>query len=101
MTIFKFIKTGKGFLLLTALFVFITFINSIHPEEENEEVSKPLLRVFPIYRLEECEWALRFDICHKCIAKKEKYAQKIYFHKDRPYREHGCYTESKGFYVLQ
>ncbi len=66
-----------------------------------EEESKPLLRVFPIYRIEECEWAIRFDICLKCIRKKESYAQRIRFLENEVFREHGCYTDSKGFYILE
>lgn len=79
--------------IITILFCFSI---QIHSEEE----SKPLLRVFPIYRAEECEWSIRFDICLKCIRKKEKYAQRILFYSDKPFREHGCYTDEKGFYPL-
>lgn len=64
-----------------------------------EEESKPLLRVFPIFREEECDWSIRLDICLYCIRKGEKYAQKIYFYEDLPYRVHGCYTDKKGFYT--
>lgn len=63
------------------------------------EDSKPLLRVYPIFREEECEWAIRLDICRYCIKKGERYAQKIIFYSDAPYRIHGCYTEKKGFYA--
>jgi len=97
--LFKFIQVIKtttlcGFLLL----VLSPLFSQNSPE--NEE-SKPLLRVFPIFRPEECEWAIRFDICLRCMQKRERYAQKIYFLKESgPYREHGCYTDKKGFYVL-
>ena len=75
---------------------------SIFSQDLGEEESKPLLRVFPIFRPEECEWSIRFDICLRCIKKREHYAQKIYFMKDGgPFREHGCYTDEKGFYVLR
>ncbi|HNH08936.1 MAG TPA: hypothetical protein PK683_10565 [Leptospiraceae bacterium] len=85
-------QTVKLFLLLSL---------SLHAVPKSEEISKPLLRVFPVYRMEECEWAVRMDVCWSCIRKKEKYAQKIYFLKEGgTYREHGCYTEKKGFSVL-
>lgn len=80
--------------------VFLFYLVPIFAEEITED-SKPLLRVFPIYRIEECEWAIQMFICQKCIQKKEKYAQKIYFYSNGPYREHGCYTDSKGFYTLK
>jgi hypothetical protein len=64
-----------------------------------KEDSKPLLRVFPIYRVEECEWAIRMFICQRCVKNNERYAQKIYFYKDGPLRISGCYTDEKGFYV--
>lgn len=74
---------------------------SLYGAPKFEEISKPLLRVFPAYRMEECEWAVRMDVCWACIRKKERYAQKIYFLKEGgTYREHGCYTDKKGFSVL-
>lgn len=81
------------------LLLFVTSSQSEPPAGEQE--SKPLLRVYPIFRPEECEWSIRFDICLRCMKKKERYAQKIYFFKDgSPYREHGCFTDAKGFYLL-
>ncbi|MCB1143835.1 MAG: hypothetical protein H7A24_02975 [Leptospiraceae bacterium] len=63
-----------------------------------EEESKPLLRVFPIYRPEECDWAIRWDICLACMRMGERYAQKIYFPTEGgPIRVHGCFTNQKGF----
>ena len=55
-----------------------------------------------IFRPEECEWAIRFDVCLRCMKKRERYAQRILFMKEGgPYREHGCYTDEKGFYLLK
>lgn len=86
--------------ILTILFVI--FGVSIFSQDLGEQESKPLLRVFPIFRPEECEWAIRFDICLRCMKKRERYAQRILFMKEgSPYREHGCYTNEKGFYVLR
>ena len=89
--------------LSTLLLLFFLFpIFSLTTQEIAEQESKPLLRVFPIFRPEECEWSIRFDICLRCMKKRERYAQRILFMKEgRPYREHGCYTDEKGFYVLQ
>jgi len=88
----------KKFLIL----ILIVFGHSISPQELAEQESKPLLRVFPIFRPEECEWSIRFDICLRCMKKRERYAQRILFMKEGgPYREHGCYTDEKGFYILQ
>ncbi|MCB1178842.1 MAG: hypothetical protein KDK36_14750 [Leptospiraceae bacterium] len=75
------------------------FSNSIISQAQED--SKPLLRVFPIFRYEECDWAIRMDICHRCLSIGERYAQRIIFYKDKPYREHGCYTDSKGFHLLE
>jgi hypothetical protein len=80
------------------LFLYGIFFISLIIFAQTED-SKPLLRVFPIFREEECDWSIRLDICLYCIRKGEKYAQKIYFYSDRPYRVHGCYTEKKGFYT--
>lgn len=83
------------------IFYFILLFN-LFSEPEGEQESKPFFRVFPIHRFEECEWATRPFICHKCILKNEKYAQKIYFYKNKPpFREHGCYTKAKGFVVIE
>ncbi len=69
---------------------------------ESEEISKPLLRVFPTYRFEECEdWAIRPFICKRCIWEGKRYAQKIFFYEDGPYRLHGCYTDKTGFEELE
>ncbi len=93
-------KVTSLFVLLLLYFLLPTF--SITTQEIAEQESKPLLRVFPIFRPEECEWSIRFDICLRCMKKRERYAQRILFMKEgRPYREHGCYTDEKGFYVLQ
>lgn len=91
---------GKRIFLL-AILILIGF--SLFAQEfSSEEESKPLLRVFPIFRPEECEGAIRFDICLRCMKKRERYAQRILFMKEGgPYREHGCYTDEKGFYVLR
>ncbi|MCU0823536.1 MAG: hypothetical protein MUF77_02705 [Leptospira sp.] len=69
---------------------------------DSTEISKPLLRVFPAYRLEECEdWAIRPFICKRCIWEGKRYAQKIFFYEDGPYRLHGCYTDKNGFEELE
>lgn len=83
-------------------FVKLIFITTIYlsisfDSQAEQETSKPLLRVFPIYRTEECEWAIRMFVCQKCIARKERYAQKIHFYENGLYRVHGCYTKEKGF----
>ena len=79
--------------------VFLLLATKWTTSSEKED-SKPLLRVFPIYRVEECEWAIRMFICQRCVKNNERYAQKIYFYKDGPLRVSGCYTDQKGFYVL-
>ncbi|TGK49770.1 hypothetical protein [Leptospira bouyouniensis] len=69
--------------------------------EPNEEISKPLLRVFPTFRPEECEdWAIMPFVCKRCLWEGKRYAQEIRFYDDGPFRTHGCYTEKKGFEVL-
>ena len=91
---------GKRIFLLAILILF--GFSLFGQEFSSEEESKPLLRVFPIFRPEECEWAIRFDVCLRCIKKRERYAQRILFMKEGgPYREHGCYTDEKGFYLLK
>lgn len=88
--------------LLWSILGLLILLPIISQDFIGEEESKPLLRVFPIFRPEECEWAIRFDICLRCIARKERYAQKIYFLKEgAPFREHGCFTDEKGFYPLK
>jgi hypothetical protein len=86
-------------ILFVKLFICFSFV--LFAEPVGEQDTKPLLRVYPIFRREECEWAPRMDICWYCIKKNERYAQKIYFMNDKPYREHGCYTEKKGFYLIE
>ncbi|XDD52349.1 hypothetical protein AB3N59_18605 [Leptospira sp. WS92.C1] len=63
--------------------------------------SKPLLRVFPSFRKEECDWAIRWDICLSCMKLGRRYAQKIHFYPSGPYREHGCYSEKEGFFLME
>ncbi|WP_343286629.1 hypothetical protein [Leptospira stimsonii] len=63
--------------------------------------SKPLLRVFPSFRKEECDWAIRWDICLNCLRIGRRYAQKIHFYPSGPHREHGCYSEEEGFFLLE
>jgi hypothetical protein len=62
-----------------------------------KEETKPLLRVWPAYRMEECEWAIQTFICQDCISKGKRYAQLIRFLETGPYRIHGCYTDETGF----
>ncbi|AXR62715.1 hypothetical protein [Leptospira mayottensis] len=71
-------------------------------QQRNKEQAetKPLLRVFPSYRKEECDWAIRWDICLSCLKIGRRYAQKIHFYPSRPYREHGCYSDEEGFFII-
>lgn len=85
--------------LVFSLYFFLTSFSYTSASEKED--STPLLRIFPAYRKEECDWAIRMFICYKCVQKGEQYAQKIYFYKDGPYRVHGCYSEKKGFYVVK
>jgi hypothetical protein len=87
------IKKTLSMKIICLLFVNL-FLWEIYPAED----SLPLLRVFPIYRKEECEWAIRWDVCLSCMRQGEKYAQKIIFLEDKPYRLHGCMHPKKGFY---
>ncbi|WP_423789756.1 hypothetical protein [Leptospira perolatii] len=78
----------------------------IHPDPSStfpgqDPESKPLLRVWPSFREEECEWAIRWDICLRCVKRNFRYAQKIHFYKEGLYRESGCYTEEKGFFLIE
>lgn len=88
-------------MVLGRFFLFSFIFSFIWPGifANQRQDSKPLLRVFPIYRPYECEWAIRMFICYRCVRKGERYAQKIYFYKNGPYRVHGCYSEKKGFYA--
>ncbi|WP_243394748.1 hypothetical protein [Leptospira adleri] len=74
-------------------------IGELQSQEQPE--SKPLLRVFPSFRKEECDWAIRWDICLNCLRIGRRYAQKIHFYPSGPYREHGCYSEEEGFFLLE
>ncbi|ALO28416.1 MULTISPECIES: hypothetical protein [Leptospira] len=113
------IKLGKTFssfsILGTLLFVGV-FLEPSHSmfsqnaslgesatnqQKNNEQAeTKPLLRVFPSYRKEECDWAIRWDICLNCLKIGRRYAQKIHFYPSRPYREHGCYSDEEGFFTF-
>lgn len=86
-------------ILILTLFVFLNFF-SISSQEKKQEISKPLLRVFPVLKIQECEWAIRMDVCWQCLRLEKRYAQKIFFYEDGQYRLHGCYTEKEGFHVL-
>ena len=90
----------KCILILLIIQLFSTLLFS--QERKNQvQISKPLLRIFPVLQIQECEWAIRMDVCWKCLRIEKRYAQKIYFYEDGVYREHGCYTEKEGFSVLQ
>jgi len=94
------IFTGQGKRFLLFFLIVYAGSNLIRlpgSEMQAEEMSKPMLRVFPVTKESECDWAIRYFICKKCMKKKLKYAQMIYFHEDGPYRLHGCYHEKKGF----
>jgi hypothetical protein len=84
----------KPFLIVifSLLSLFAFRIISIEKEE-----TKPLLRVWPAYRTEECEWAIQTFICQDCISKGKRYAQLIRFFESGPHRTHGCYTDESGF----
>nr|WP_246813875.1 hypothetical protein [Leptospira gomenensis] len=68
---------------------------------EKSAESKPLLRVFPSFRKEECDWAIRWDVCLQCLKSGRRYAQKIHFFASGPYREHGCYSDEEGFFLME
>ncbi|TGL58848.1 hypothetical protein [Leptospira sarikeiensis] len=61
---------------------------------------KPLLRVLPAFRKEECDWAIRWDVCLRCVSNRYRYAQRIHFYPSGQYREHGCYSEERGFFLI-
>ncbi|MGJ4747982.1 hypothetical protein ACQV5M_16610 [Leptospira sp. SA-E8] len=78
----------------------------LHPSPEasfpNETPeSKPLLRVLPAFRKEECDWAIRWDVCLRCVSSRYRYAQRIHFYPSGLYREHGCYSEERGFFLIK
>ena len=73
------------------------FVLSSQKPLQKKEIFKPLLRVFPIFRKEECDWSIRFFICVRCMEQNKRYAQKIYFYESGIYRVHGCYSEKIGF----
>ncbi|MBM9576195.1 hypothetical protein JWG45_03420 [Leptospira sp. 201903070] len=75
--------------------------NEPNQKSQEQPESKPLLRVFPSFRKEECDWAIRWDICLNCLRIGRRYAQKIHFYPSGPYREHGCYSEEEGFFLLE
>ncbi|EJO67925.1 hypothetical protein LIX31_17105 [Leptospira kirschneri] len=79
------------------------FLKSLFPQTNPQDAAeiKPLLRVFPSYRREECDWAIRWDICLSCLKIGRRYAQKIHFYSSGPYREHGCYSEKEGFFLME
>ncbi|MDF3819618.1 hypothetical protein P3G55_06895 [Leptospira sp. 96542] len=80
----------------------IVFIGSALLAADSLEISKPLLRVFPTFRFEECEdWAIMPFVCKRCLVEGKRYAQKIQFYEDGPFRIHGCYSEKLGFEVLE
>ncbi|EMY78489.1 hypothetical protein LEP1GSC060_3777 [Leptospira weilii serovar Ranarum str. ICFT] len=106
------LKSGKTFSVLAVL-LYGAFLEFPHPAfsqnvSQNESANpheqaetKPLLRVFPSYRKEECDWAIRPDICVGCLKIGRRYAQKIHFYPSGLYREHGCYSEEEGFFLLE
>ncbi|WP_208862021.1 hypothetical protein [Leptospira barantonii] len=73
----------------------------LQSSETEKAETKPLLRVFPSYRKEECDWAIRWDICLSCMRIGRRYAQRIHFYPSGPYREHGCYSEEEGFFLME
>ncbi len=88
-------------LYIVAIFIFF-FYQKIDGVEKEIEISKPLLRVWPAFRPEECQdWAILPFVCQKCIWEGKQYAQKIFFYESGPYRLHGCYLEPEGFIPLE
>lgn len=81
----------------------VTFFKPLFSQANPQDIAetKPLLRVFPSYRREECDWAIRWDICLSCLKIGRRYAQKIHFYTSGPYREHGCYSEEEGFFLME
>ncbi len=76
------------------LFSMLAGVVGIVPKEE----TKPLLRVLPAYRAEECQaWAIRPFTCLRCLEKGMRYAQMIRWDEERPLRVHGCFSEEGGF----
>ncbi|WCL47642.1 hypothetical protein [Leptospira sp. GIMC2001] len=64
--------------------------------------TKPLLRIWPAFRPEECDWAIRKFICLRCLRNQKSYAQIIEFNQDdEPTRIHGCYSKSLGFEAIE
>jgi hypothetical protein len=87
-------KTLKYFLTLVLLFSSVFSLRAL----KEEEISKPLLRVWPAFRPEECaDWAILPFVCQKCLWEGKQYAQKIFFYESGHYRLHGCYLEPEGF----
>jgi len=81
-------------------FLNIAMGSSINAKED--EISKPLLRVWPAFRPEECEdWAILPFVCKRCLWEGKQYAQKIFFYESGPYRLHGCYLEPEGFVPIE
>ena len=101
-------KFSKNHFIFLAMIFYIsvaTFVSSSKSEDglEKGSSSRPrrLLRVWPSYRPEECEWAIRKFICLRCLKNGHKYAQEIYFLEDgRPYRIHGCFTDEEIFFSI-
>lgn len=72
--------------------------NSRNTNSSTNSMTKPLLRIWPAYRPEECDWAIRKFICLRCLRNQKSYAQMIEFDdQDEPTRIHGCYSSSHGF----
>ncbi|EMI69169.1 hypothetical protein MAL08_18565 [Leptospira noguchii] len=98
-------KIKRKFVLFFIIVILLdaVFFKSLFPQTNPQEVAetKPLLRVFPSYRKEECDWAIRWDICLSCLRIGRRYAQKIHFYPSGPYREHGCYSEEEGFFLME
>lgn len=102
----QFLKLIKRIELFSFTFIIIingTFYQILPQPNESKEPStiRRLLRVWPSFRPEECDWAIRKFICLRCLKNGYQYAQEIHFLEDyRPYRIHGCYTQEKGFFAI-
>lgn len=95
------LKLSKLFNKFQGIYLFLILIILAIPLIPRESTKK-LLRVWPAYRPEECDWAIRKFICLRCLKNGYLYAQEIQFDSEsRPYRNHGCYSETKGFFPIE
>jgi hypothetical protein len=95
---YHFISYFRKKLSLFGMILFLILIYETNAREKNTK----LLRVWPSYRAEECDWAIRKFICLRCLKNGYKYAQEISFDEERrPIRLHGCFSDQKGFFPIE